>query len=138
MLKRLKTSPTADAALISAAVFVFLLAAGMFFMMDDRHVRFYVSGETEMNVEYGHSFSDPGARASAVGAFSSALSALPALRRVVLQDAPGSMRPDSNTLAAVAVCATKSLLRQATQSISMVWVVDWLGVAAAAVCSARP
>lgn len=73
LLKRLKTSPTADAALISAAVFVFLLAAGMFFMMDDRHVRFYVSGETEMNVEYGHSFSDPGARASAVGAFSSAL-----------------------------------------------------------------
>ena len=73
LLKRLKTSPTADAAVISAAVFVFLLAAGMFFMMDDRHARFYVSGETEMNVEYGHSFSDPGARASAVGAFSSAL-----------------------------------------------------------------
>ena len=71
LLKRLKNSPTADAAVIAVAVFVFILAAGLFFMMDNRHVRFYVTGGAEMDVEYGQKFTDPGASAAAVGAFSS-------------------------------------------------------------------
>ena len=70
LLDKIRHSRTADAAMVSIAVAVFLFAAGIFFMMDNRHVRFYVSGGQEVSVEYGEEFTDPGASAAAVGAFS--------------------------------------------------------------------
>lgn len=69
LFNRLETSQTADAAVISAAVFVFILAAGIFFMTDNRHVCFELSGGRELTVEYGQGFTDPGASAAAVGTF---------------------------------------------------------------------
>ena len=70
LLDKIRHSRTADAAVVSIATAIFLFAAGIFFMTDDRHVRFYVSGGQEVSVEYGADFKDPGASAAAVGAFS--------------------------------------------------------------------
>mgnify|MGYP004723476353 CR=1 FL=1 len=70
LLDKIRHSSTADAAFVAVATAVFIFAAGIFFMTDDRHVRFYFSGGQEVNVEYGAVFADPGASAAAVGAFS--------------------------------------------------------------------
>ncbi len=70
LLNRLRGSTTAASAVIAVGVFVFVLSAGLLFIMDNRHVRFYVSGGDELNIEYGQSFTDPGASAAAVGTFS--------------------------------------------------------------------
>lgn len=70
LLNRLRESTTAAAAVIAVGIFIFMLSAGILFIMDNRHVRFYVSGGSELNVEYGQSFTDPGASAAAVGTFS--------------------------------------------------------------------
>lgn len=69
LLETLRRSRTADVALVSVAVAVFILAAGVFFLLDNRHVRFKLSGESEMTVEYGQRFTEPGVSASAVGEF---------------------------------------------------------------------
>lgn len=69
LLDTLRRSRTADAALVSAAVFVLILALGVFFLLDNRHVRFKLDGGDEITVEYGQRFTDPGVSASAVGEY---------------------------------------------------------------------
>lgn len=65
---KLQSSRTASAVLISVAVFVFVLAAGILAINANRHVRFYMNGAQEMTVEYGREFDDPGTRAASIGA----------------------------------------------------------------------
>jgi peptidoglycan-N-acetylglucosamine deacetylase len=69
LLNLLKYNRTADAAVIAVAVFVFILAVGSFFLSDKRHVRFYISGDAQMQTEYGEEFKDPGVKAVAIGSF---------------------------------------------------------------------
>lgn len=69
LLDKIKNDRCADAAIIAGALALMLLLAGLFFILDGRHVRFTISGGTRIEVEYGQSFHDPGARADAVGAF---------------------------------------------------------------------
>lgn len=70
---KLQSSRTAAALLISVAVSVFFLAAGIFFINAKRQVRFYMSGAAEMNVEYGVDFDEPGMRAASVSVLGSKL-----------------------------------------------------------------
>ena len=58
-IKKFLKSKTAKIAMIILACYLVIVLAGII-VVDGRYVRFYMSGQQEMTLEYGSEYEDPG------------------------------------------------------------------------------